>query len=64
MTSRLSFIFENYTTIYRIFTSISKILLKSFPEIIRKSLKQKFKVIFVSGLKADKLNGFVLPSPK
>ncbi|CCO72985.1 hypothetical protein MGA447_1452 [Enterococcus faecalis] len=38
--------------------------MKSFPEIIRKSLKQKFKVIFVSGLKADKLNGFVLPSPK
>ncbi|RRR01095.1 hypothetical protein, partial [Streptococcus pneumoniae] len=49
MTSRLSFIFENYTTIYRIFTSISKILLKSFPEIIRKSLKQKSKVIFVPG---------------
>ncbi|KAJ83763.1 hypothetical protein P790_1012 [Enterococcus faecalis NJ44] len=38
--------------------------MKSFPEIIRKSLKQKSKMIFVSGLKADKLNGFVLPSPK
>ena len=28
------------------------------------SVEQKSKVIFVSGLKADKLNGFVLPSPK